>query len=235
MNPQQRPTAVLVMAILNFVWGGWKLMGFLCGGLGLLFILVLVKNLPAPPAGPGGTVSPNPMADMWGMYESVPGFFPYTLVTTVVGLGMETLLIVAGVGLLKLRPWARSACLVYSVYTIFITLVGTVYTIVWVKPAILRWFEEHSPVPGAAPPTMFMSGGLSDLLSILGAVIGMAYAVALLVVMLLPHVRAAFVRSPGEPRYLDAEPAEPDGNEEEEPHLRRRPPRGDEFEAGPER
>ena len=46
---RQRPTVVLVMAILNFVFGGLGLFGVVCGGLALLVLVSLAKNAPPPP------------------------------------------------------------------------------------------------------------------------------------------------------------------------------------------
>lgn len=187
MTPQ-RPPVLVVMAVLNFVFGGFGLVALLCLGA-----IALCFGSMASQAPPGPRGSPNPMQEMWGMYQSIPGFIPYTVVTSIMGLVMATLLIVAGIGLLKVRPWARVLCVIYSVYTILATIGGLIYSIAIVNPAIELWQQDlNRRMAGGGPPPPTMGGGANNVMSVAGSVMGMAYAIALLVVMFLPVVSAAF-------------------------------------------
>src|SRR5262249_14057342 len=91
MTPK-RPTAALVMAILNFVFGGLGLFCALCQG-GSLALMGNMDSL----FGRAGT--PNPMADM---INQVPGFLPFSIFQHACNLVLSICLIAAGFGLLKM-------------------------------------------------------------------------------------------------------------------------------------
>jgi hypothetical protein len=171
---------VTVLAILNLVLGGLNLFGLICGGL-----VVVLMSIPA----------------TTGLVESIPGFIPYIIITSALGTIMTVVLLVAGFGLLKMRRWARTACLVWAVYTILSTVAGGIYTFAVVQPAAQRWEAEFEANrkrppkkgPGAAaahpdqPPVLDASSyGAS---TVANAIVGGAYAVVLLVVLSLASAR----------------------------------------------
>lgn len=179
MRPQ-RPAAVVTIAVLNFVFGGLGILSFLCLGLlAALFFSLSSGN----PSGPG-----DPFAVVTDMFSHVPYFMEYTLITGTLGTIMAIVLIASGFGLLNLRPWARTACFIYAGYSIIQTIVGLVYNITIANPAMAEWQRTH--VRGGAG----MSGNeaMSGVSSVFGAMLGMAYAVAILIVLTRPHVVAAF-------------------------------------------
>jgi hypothetical protein len=181
--------------------------------------------MPAPPTGP------NPFAEMQSMFDAVPGFIPYTIVGSIMGGLMAVVLIVAGVGLLRLRPWAWWACIVYSVYTILATIVNTVYTMAVVNPAMQQWAAEHTQPQGAPQMPMMWGGGMSNAITVFGGLFAVAYPIALLIVMFLPQVRAAFGRGVGQPRY----PEEVAEEEDDLGPMRPRPSRQDDrYREGPQ-
>ncbi|HMC66536.1 MAG TPA: hypothetical protein VKI65_16495 [Gemmataceae bacterium] len=177
---RQRPTVVLVMAILNFVFGGLGFFWVICAGLGLLVVVSLAKNAPPPPGG-----GRNPLADLSEMFNSIPGFIPYTIIASILGLIVDIVLIVAGIGLLKMKPWARWTCVAYGFYGIVASLGGLVYTLTVVNPAMAQWQQKQAAGAGG-------NTGFNNAVSHVSAMLGMAYAVALLIVMFLPNVSAAF-------------------------------------------
>ncbi len=195
MPVQQRPTAVTVIAVINFIVGGLGLLGLLCGGAALLFLFSVLGNVNPPPG------QPNPLKEVQGLFESIPGYIPFIIASSVLGGIWAIVLIVAGVGLLRMRRWARLACLVYAIYTILGTVGSTIYTFAVVIPATEKWqadFEAKlrrkgpggAPAPTGPPPTANMVTNRASAVG--GALYGMAYALVLLVVLNLPHVRAAF-------------------------------------------
>jgi hypothetical protein len=177
---RDRPTVVLVMAILNFVLGGLGLCGMLClaGGIGLF--AAAAGNAPPPPPG-----QPD-FREMVEAFKSVPGYIPFMIASLVVGLVVLIALIVSGFGLLSMRPWARWICIVYGVYAILSALVGLVYNLAVVGPALEEYARQHGPA--AADST----GMNNPIMNVFSTLIGMAYGIALLIVMFLPHVSAAF-------------------------------------------
>jgi hypothetical protein len=181
---RHRPTAVLVMAILNFIWGGLSIICFSCIAAGFLMLNSMLKSLPTS-AGGGGTLQVVPYSDV------IPGYLAYMIAHTIIGVVMAILLIVAGIGLLNMQPWARWCCLVYSTYHVLETIFSLFYTITVVNPGLRKWQADLMRQMGGVGPTP--SSGVGDSIgAVAGAVLRMAYAVALLMVMLLPHVSAAF-------------------------------------------
>src|SRR5437016_3312150 len=125
MKPE-RPVVVLVFAILNLVFGGLGILGFLCGGIVLAFVFAAFSS--APP----GTAIPH---------------FPSGLVTLfavlfIYGFIMAVVLILSGIGLLNMRRWARNAAIAYSIITIVYSIVATVINISYVGPTMQKWQSD---------------------------------------------------------------------------------------------
>ena len=180
----KRPTAVLVMAILNFVFGAIAIFSVMCGGVAMLAMGSLAKSIPAPKGGP------NPLVEMTGMFESIPGYIPYMIVGSILRLIAAIALIVAGVGLLKMRPWARWTSAGYGIFSIAIAVFDLVYTVTLVNPAMQRWQEQFIRRQGGVMPPGGNIGGTIG--AVIGGIFAFAYPIALLIVMFLPHVSAAF-------------------------------------------
>jgi hypothetical protein len=195
MTRQNRPTAVLVVAIINMVIGGLLLFNTCCGVVGLGLMATLLKNLPLPPG------QPNPYEGMMGIYDRVPGLFAYTIYQFLAQFVVGVALIAAGIGLLKVRPWARRICALVSVYTFLAVIAHVAYQIAVVQPATKEFMEDYAAkmVPrGSAFPSqiMSMSSQLGMVFLILFAVLLIAYAIALLVILYHPRVRPAFEQRP---------------------------------------
>jgi hypothetical protein len=171
---RHRPTAVLVIAILNMVWGAFGLMGLVCGGLSLL----LVRMNPQLAGGNAG------IQDF-----DIPGYVPFAIVSAALSLVLAFVLISAGIGLLRMRPWARWCSLAYAVANILIATAGLILQLTYFNPAAAELAAQAAP---GKPPNPFASQRFRDVAAVGGAALGMAYAVALLIVLCLPHVRAAF-------------------------------------------
>ncbi len=191
MTPN-RPKAVLVIAILNFVFGGLWLLYLTCVGIVVSLFAVIAKNMPPPPPG-----QPNPM-EVLRVFEAVPGYIQVLIVAGVSAVLIHVVLIVAGFGLLKMRPWGRWASVAYAVVMIVGVIAFTTYTIVFVNPAVIAWAEDFNRKMGAAAPPQnptantFSSAGSS--------LVYIAYPIALLIVLFMPSVSAAFAGRPGRRR-----------------------------------
>src|SRR5437763_636365 len=103
---KQRPTMVLVIAILNFVFGGLGILGSCVGGI----VCLVMLNLPDPPPG-----QPNPFPNaLKFLANEVPSYTAFVMAGLVVGIIMAAALVLAGIGLLRMRPWARLTCILYG-------------------------------------------------------------------------------------------------------------------------
>jgi hypothetical protein len=91
----QRPTSVNVFGILNIVWG---LFGVL-GGIATAMMVGALGNAPA--------VANNPVLRI----QSGPWMLTWITVNLVLGFIASIALVVAGIGLLNMRPWGRKISL----------------------------------------------------------------------------------------------------------------------------
>jgi hypothetical protein len=185
----------------------------------------MMRAIPAPPQGPN-------MGSMVDKLYDYPGFVPAMLFDYASAFVLAVLLIVGGVGLLKMKSWGRTTCIAYSGLKFLTVIIATALSITILIPANEKWGAElqqeiaKAQKPGGPPPPpmpmMNMGPGFSYAVAIGGGVFNLAYAVAVLVVMFQPAVREAFRRA-----ALGLPP------EEERPPMRRRRRAEDEAEDEP--
>jgi hypothetical protein len=154
----RRPTSFTVFAILCFVFGGFAVLGFLMA----LPIYALEAGRPAE----------NPA------YEALvqpPGLMTYTKVANVLALLTAPLLVAAGVGLMRMRAWARTLCIVYGAYGVAAAVVGLVFNLAVYLPAIQD--------AAAAQPTAMRTGMIGGVVFaiIAGVICGLGWPIALLI------------------------------------------------------
>jgi hypothetical protein len=165
------------MGVLNIVVGSIIVMVLVCVGLAVLVALN------APPVLPDGQINPLPEI-MAIIRREMPYYIPVIVAAALVSLVLNILLIVAGIGLLNVRPWGRGLSIGYSILTIVSRVGMILFELIVVAPAL-----ERLPGGGQANPVESAIG-----IFITVAIIG--YAVVLLIVMLTPSVAAAFGRRP---------------------------------------
>ncbi|HEV3119219.1 MAG TPA: hypothetical protein VGY58_19345 [Gemmataceae bacterium] len=177
---QQRSVAVLVMGILNTVFGSfWFLIG-ICAGLNFLLV-PLATSLTK------GQI--DPIADM----KKIPGYLAFEIGTMVCDLLFALLLILSGIGMLFVKPWARRLALAVGAVLILREILGVLFQILYLNPAIAEMMKKQFQQLNMPPVfTMFNNPAWLNAAAILKAFLPAAYAVTLLVIMLLPAVRAAF-------------------------------------------
>src|SRR5262245_34457852 len=183
---RERPVIVLVFAILNIVFGGLGTLGMCCAGVIVGFFGMVFSSAP-------------PSANLPKFPADVLVYFGIAMVYSLI---MSVLLLASGIGLLNMRDWARRGSIAYGVVTIAGSLINTQVYVAFVAPQMQKWqsaiqeqAQQQQQRQGMRPTPMYQpnqSPFLNAISSIGGAIIGTAYAVALLVVMFLPHVRAAF-------------------------------------------
>ena len=101
-------------------------------------------------------------------------------------------LLAAGIGLLKLKPWARLVSIAYAIYGVVMVVVGGVVNYFFLVQPLLA--QAHTqPGPAAAAAIGGAIGGT------LGSCFGLIYPVLLLIFMLRADVKAAFGPAAGSP------------------------------------
>lgn len=166
----QRPVGVTVFAILNIIFG-------ILGVLGSIFTALMMAVGPMIPAGG----PPNPVLDM--MNENL--FYNVFLFgSLILGFVFAVILIVAGSDLLKMRSRGRTLSIVYGVYAVISSVVGTLVNVFVV---FLPMMEQAPNQQGAQAA---MIGGMVG--GAIGGCIGLIYPVAVLIYFLRAQTKAAF-------------------------------------------
>jgi hypothetical protein len=177
MPSSNRPVAVLVMGILNIVFGA---IGCLQNGCCLCSLSLLPKLAAA-----SKDASPQ-LETVAAAYQDLPVWRASTLGSAALDLALAAMLLIAGIGLIRMRPWGRITSILYGVLKCLGKIFGLGILVFYVEPACQAWQDAYMKQhPHAAQLPGFSGEYISGALAA-------AYALALLIVMFLPSVKAAF-------------------------------------------
>ena len=158
---QRRSGGVTTLAVLNIIFGG----------LGLLSLFWLIILLIMPPAWMGRD---------YALIMSIPGYRTYSMVGGIFGAGMGVFLLACGIGLLRLRDWARNGSMIYAAIAIVTVVISAVLFLAWQIPAM-----EAAGVSSFQVDMMRVSG-------FTGPVLGLVYPVVLLALLTRPMIKVQF-------------------------------------------
>lgn len=160
----QRPMILTVFGILNIAFG---VLGVLCTPLSLI----------------GLFFRPDPNNPVVQIIQD-NAFYRYWMIGSV-GMGViaSVVLLVAGIGLLRMQNWGRLVSFGYSVYAILAGLAGMVVTMAVLVPA-LKSQGSNNPAAMAG-----LIGGVAG--GMIGGCIALVYPILLLIFLNRPKVRAA--------------------------------------------
>lgn len=155
-----RPTSVTVFGILNLVFAAFGFIAIIFTAL--LFIMPQPAN------------SPNPVIQL---IHDNSTYAAWMVISAGLGVLSSIALLASGIGLLKMRAWARTLSIVYAIYAIIMIVVGTAVNYVFlVQPLLAQSQNQSGPQAAAA-----ISGTI-------GGCFGAIYPILLLIFMLLPKV-----------------------------------------------
>lgn len=187
----RRPPSVTVLAVLHLIGDGIGLVLTLCAGVSQL----AGGNLSALTAGP----NPPPQVRAQQAFQKrleahIASELPWQQAYTGVGLGidllLDVLLLAAGVGLLSLRPWARTLSLGYAWLSLATKVVGIiVFCFTW--PAMSAFLRQEA----AADPALAQMANVIPIAVFAGLLFSLVLAVyplAVLIILTRPSVVAAF-------------------------------------------
>ena len=167
----KRPTAVTIFGILNIVFAA---IGFFSLIASFILFLPQMANTHNPII---QLIHDNPSFALWMKFSLVMGFAATGVV------------LAAGIGLLKLKPWARLLSIGYAIYSVVMIVVGSVVNYFFMlRPLLEQAHQKTGPEAVGA-----MAGAIGGMV---GGCFGMIYPVLLLVFMLKANVKAAFVAGP---------------------------------------
>ena len=162
----QRPVSVTVFGILNIVFAV----------LAVLAMIGTIAMFSMPAA------SNNPVVRI--MRES-PAYAAWLKLTIPLGLLACIVLLAAGVGLLRLKSWARKVSIGYAIYAIAFGLLGIVVNFIFLlRPMLEEAGRRQGPEAAGA-----IGGAVGGTI---GGCFGLIYPILLLIFMTRPKVIAAF-------------------------------------------
>jgi len=173
----KRPTIVTVFGVIGIVMFAFGLCGF------SMSVPMMMVEAGKPAANPAY----QPLADSAGLALYFKIALPIALVASV-------LLLVASIGLLKLKPWARTLTIGYAVYALVAGAIGAIVSFAVYMPALSKMAEQQKD---PAMRTGMIVGGYVG--GCMGGVIGLAWPVLLLWFAQRPVVREAFGAAPRDP------------------------------------
>ena len=165
-----RPVSTLVLGILNLVFGAMGLLG-----IAMTMAMVFIPQPKSP--------SPNPNPFM-GLIQENEGYALFMKISVPLGLVASVVLILAGVGLLRLRSWGRHLSIGYAIYAIIAAIVGAAANCYFLMPLV----QKALRMPGG-PEQMGLIGGVIG--GMVGGCVGVLYPAILLFFMFRPNVVAA--------------------------------------------
>lgn len=162
----QRPTSVTVFGVLNIVFAAFGVFGLIASIA--LFFMAADTN--------------NPVIKI--MHEN-PAYAVWLKVCIPLGLLSCAALLAAGIGLLRLKSWARILSIGYAIYAIAFGILGMVVNFIFLIRPMLDQARQQQGAQAAGA----MGGAIGGSL---GGCFGLIYPVLLLIFMLRPNVAAAF-------------------------------------------
>jgi hypothetical protein len=182
-KPANRPTIISVIGIVNIVFGSMGLITAICCVGGGMLIAPLISQMPMP-QGPGKAPIENPMTKL----NAVPGYLALQCAQVAMGVFTGSLLLISGIGFLKMKRWSRSLTFVYIVVAIVWAVIAMVVQQQVVTPAMKEFSQKIQESTGQPNPVLdnsvFMTIGYA-----FGMLASFALPVVLFVLMLLPAVK----------------------------------------------
>lgn len=175
-----RPTPITVLGIFNIVWGALSLVGNLLGIASLMFMPTFLSSV-ARRSGSG----PMPSTQVFDLLRKNPLYAAWTWTSIALRVLAAIILVISGIGLLQMRPWARVAALVYAIFGIVMIIVSSLIGWLYFMPMMNR----ATGMPVLPPFVLALS-------SALGVLFALIYPVVLTVYMTRPWLVQAFTTIP---------------------------------------
>lgn len=202
---KKKPPVAVVFGILHLVFGTLSLLCNLCAVSGIAVIYFGFNTIysSAPPE------DKRELDKLWqSLQDNVPGLVVFMFADVILSMLMGLVLMVAGIGLLGVKTWARYLSVAWAVVRLVLLLLSLFYTLVFVNPGMEKFgkdmqqwsdkMEKKTRPPGSPPPpkTQFQSGTgnpVADMAtSIFSTAIQSIYAIVVMIFMLLPRTAYVF-------------------------------------------
>ena len=189
----KRPAWVTFFGIVNIIWG-------VLGVCGIAGHLVMRSGLVQMPAGSNPTIE---------LMENNTAYRLFSDISAAVGAIATIIIISAGIGLLMLRPWARLASLGWAVYSVVMTIFGS----------IMNWVLMFRPMLAQASRDERIGLIVGLTFSVVITLVILSYCSLMFIILMRPRIAATFrdidgvvAESVGEPPHVAAR-ASPKGEQ----------------------
>jgi hypothetical protein len=221
--PSQRPGSVTAAAVMAIIYGSLFTLCSICEVVGVAAQPIGGNFF----AGAGGNPNQAQLQQQQLIERNVPGYRAVRAVTALLGLTLAIALLIAGIGLIGMRSWARMLALIVCFVAVASTLFQVVYQSALVLPAMNKAFQA---APAGAMPQGPGGPEMAQLMQTMFPAIAVViviwhflWMIYLLIIVLLlrrRHVRAAFAAG-----GLPAEGEEPPFRDDEDEGWGRSRPR----------
>lgn len=206
---RKRPTAVLIIAIFHFIGAGWGMIAFLIG-----CVQLVVKTIQAQAAAPTEPYARVAFVVEQRLRTQVPFWSAYEIGDLVADAAFSALLLLAGIGLLRMQRWGRTASISYGVLKIIHCIANLVFLLVFVVPVINSGMEE---IVRSLPQVRGQD--VQGFVSFMNIFVPLAYVVLPLLMMIYPFIVLVVMLWPSVARAF------------KEPAVSERPPGEEDFDS----
>jgi hypothetical protein len=188
--PQKKPTSVVVIAVLQIVFGAIGA----CGAVSTLSGVAQSIQAMNPPPQNNAPGQPKVSAqDVQKKFEQkIPNFDLIQKAEAGIGLAVSLVMIASGIGLLKLLPWGRMLAILYGFLSIALHIWALVFAFVFVMPAFNELTNDLSAQFGKDAALFAQIMQYSVMAALVIGALTVIYPIIVLIIMFRPAVVAAF-------------------------------------------
>lgn len=146
MNRQAKPATIVIIGVLQLVFGGLGILGDALNGVGLSMQGKGLFQFGTMPQGTGAQAEKQrkiqEMVERSTKELNPPKTFAVPML--IVDVLVSGIMIAGGIGLLRLQSWGRILCLLYAVLSILSKIVALVYSILVIMPKMPALAQEFN-------------------------------------------------------------------------------------------
>ena len=193
-----RPGIIIAVGVISILIGCISGLANLSGAFsGMVFMMMSRVQTPATPAPAPATTAPTPTAGgpvataTFGGFDTIPAAL--SIVTSVLGLALALYLLVAGIFMLRASQYAVRLHWWYVWLKIPLVIATTAVT-VWMWSGLMKSMLATMPpsAPGAPAAAATMQSWMMHITTFIGALLSLAYPIALIFVLRSRTVRNYF-------------------------------------------
>ncbi len=181
--PIRRPTIITVIGILCIVFGGLGVVTMVCCGIPGVIATQFMGQVQLPSA-PGQPPIENPMKEM----NNNPGIMAFQLASITMSTLAWSILLISGIGLLKMKKWGRLTAIIYAFISIIWGSIAWVVQQQLIRPRMEEWAKKVQAQVGQSNPFL-NNPTFNNIAAAFGLVVAFAIPIVVLVLMCLPAVK----------------------------------------------